>query len=128
MPKITIDGQQIEVEKGTRVIQAAEQLGIDLPRYCYHPGLSIVGQCRICLDEIGKMPKLQVACYTQVVDGMVLHTQSEKALAERKNVLELLLVNHPLDCPICDQGGECELQDLALGYGASCAPRGSGVR
>ena len=102
MPTITIDGNQIEVEKGVTVIQAAERLGINLPRYCYHPGLSIVGQCRICLVEIEKMPKLQVACYTPVTEGMVVHTASPKAVRGRKDVLELLLVNHPLDCPVCD--------------------------
>ena len=117
MPKITIDEQEIEVEKGTTVIQAAEKLGIEIPRYCYHPGLSIVGQCRICLVEIEKMPKLQVACYTGVMDGMVVHTQSEKALQARKDVLELLLVNHPLDCPVCDQAGECWLQEYYMRHG-----------
>jgi NADH-quinone oxidoreductase subunit G len=117
MPIITIDGQQIEVEKGATVIQAAERLGINLPRYCYHPGLSIVGQCRICLVEIEKMPKLQVACYTPVTDGMVVHTQTPKAVRGRKDVLELLLVNHPLDCPVCDQAGECYLQDYYMQIG-----------
>lgn len=117
MPTITIDGKQIEVEKGTTVIQAADRLGIILPRYCYHPGLSIVGQCRICLVEIEKMPKLQVACYTPVTDGMVVHTESPKAVRGRKDVLELLLVNHPLDCPVCDQAGECYLQDYYMKIG-----------
>jgi len=117
MPKITIDGKTVEVEAGTTVIQAAEKLGIELPRYCYHPGLSIVGQCRICLVEIEKMPKPQVACYTPVTDGMVVHTQSEKALRARKDVLEMLLVNHPLDCPVCDQAGECWLQEYYMRIG-----------
>lgn len=117
MPNITIDGKQIEVEAGATVIQAAEKLGIEIPRYCYHPGLSIVGQCRICLVEIEKMPKPQVACYTPVTDGMVVHTQSEKALRARKDVLELLLVNHPLDCPVCDQAGECWLQEYYMRIG-----------
>ena len=118
MPIITIDGKQIEVEKGATVIQAAERLGINLPRYCYHPGLSIVGQCRICLVEIEKMPKLQVACYTPVTaDGMVVHTQTPKAVRGRKDVLEMLLVNHPLDCPVCDQAGECYLQDYYMKHG-----------
>lgn len=117
MPNITIDGKTVEVEPGTTVIQAAEKLGIELPRYCYHPGLSIVGQCRICLVEIEKMPKPQVACYTPVTDGMVVHTQSEKALRARKDVLEMLLVNHPLDCPVCDQAGECWLQEYYMRIG-----------
>lgn len=117
MPNITIDGKQIEVDAGATVIQAAEKLGIEIPRYCYHPGLSIVGQCRICLVEIEKMPKPQVACYTPVTDGMVVHTQSEKALRARKDVLELLLVNHPLDCPVCDQAGECWLQEYYMRIG-----------
>lgn len=117
MPNITIDGKPIEVEAGTTVIQAAEKLGVEIPRYCYHPGLSIVGQCRICLVEIEKMPKLQVACYTPVTEGMVVHTQSDKALRGRKDVLELLLTNHPLDCPVCDQAGECWLQEYYMRLG-----------
>ena len=117
MPEITIDGIKIEVEKGTTVIQAAEQAGIEIPRYCYHPGLSIVGVCRICLVEIERMPKLQVACYTPVTDGMVVHTNNEKVLTARKAVLEFLLVNHPLDCPVCDQAGECWLQNFYMQHG-----------
>ncbi|MCG8607698.1 molybdopterin-dependent oxidoreductase, partial [bacterium] len=117
MPKISIDGIEIEVEKGTTVIQAAEKLGIEVPRYCYHPGLSIVGVCRICLVEIERMPKLQVACYTPVTDGMVVHTNSEKVLQARKAVLEFLLINHPLDCPVCDQAGECWLQNYYMQHG-----------
>jgi NADH-quinone oxidoreductase subunit G len=117
MPKITIDGTTIEVEKGTTVIQAAEQVGIEIPRYCYHPGLSIVGVCRICLVEIEKIPKLQVACYTPVTDGMVVHTNNAKVLEARRAVLEFLLVNHPLDCPVCDQAGECWLQNFYMQHG-----------
>ena len=117
MPKITIDGTEIEVEKETTVIQAAEELGIDIPRYCYHPGLSIVGVCRICLVEIERMPKLQVACYTPVTDGMVVHTNNEKVLQARRAVLEFLLINHPLDCPVCDQAGECWLQNFYMQHG-----------
>jgi len=117
MLKITIDGIEIEVEKGTTVIQAAEQSGIEIPRYCYHPGLSIVGVCRICLVEIERMPKLQVACYTPVGDGMVVHTNTPKVLRERQAVLEFLLVNHPLDCPVCDQAGECWLQNFYMQHG-----------
>jgi NADH-quinone oxidoreductase subunit G len=114
---ITIDEKQIEVEKGTTVIQAAEKLNIDIPRYCYHPGLSIVGQCRICLVEIEKMPKLQVACYSPVTDGMVVHTNNERVLKARKQVLEFLLINHPIDCPVCDQAGECWLQEYYMRHG-----------
>jgi NADH-quinone oxidoreductase subunit G len=117
MPLITIDGKQIEVEKGTTVIQAAEKLNIDIPRYCYHPGLSIVGQCRICLVEIEKMPKLQVACYTPVTEGMVVNTNNDRVLKARKQVLEFLLVNHPIDCPVCDQAGECFLQEYYMRHG-----------
>ena len=117
MPTLTIDGKQITVDPGVTVIQAAEKLGLEVPRYCYHPGLSIVGQCRMCLVEIEKMPKLQVACYTPAAEGMVVHTHSEKALRGRKDVLELLLVNHPLDCPVCDQAGECWLQEYYMRLG-----------
>ncbi len=117
MVKISIDGNEIEVPKGTTVIQAAEQVGIEIPRYCYHPGLSIVGVCRICLVEIERMPKLQVACYTPVTEGMVVHTNTPKVLRERSAVLEFLLVNHPLDCPVCDQAGECWLQNFYMQHG-----------
>lgn len=117
MPKIVIDGTEIEVEKGTTVIQAAERLDIEIPRYCYHPGLSIVGVCRICLVEIERLPKLQVACYTPVADGMVVHTNNARVLEARQAVLEFLLVNHPLDCPVCDQAGECWLQNFYMQHG-----------
>ncbi len=117
MPKIIIDGIEVEVEKGTTVIQAAEQVGIEIPRYCYHPGLSIVGVCRICLVEIERMPKLQVACYTPATDGMVVRTNTEKVLTARRAVLEFLLINHPLDCPVCDQAGECWLQNFYMEHG-----------
>ncbi len=117
MPTITIDGKQVTVPEGKTVIQAAEEAGIYLPRYCYHPGLTIVGQCRICLVEIERMPKLQVACYTRVQDGMVVHTQSERARNARKQVLEFLLINHPIDCPVCDQAGECYLQEYYMQFG-----------
>lgn len=117
MVKITIDGIEIEVRKGTTVIQAADELGIEIPRYCYHPGLSIVGVCRICLVEIERIPKLQVACYTPVTDGMVVHTNNDNVRQARQAVLEFLLVNHPLDCPVCDQAGECWLQNFYMEYG-----------
>jgi NADH-quinone oxidoreductase subunit G len=117
MPTLTIDGNEITVEQGTTIIQAADMLGIEIPRYCYHPGLSIVGQCRICLVEVERAPKPQVACYTVVTDGMVVHTNSEMAREARKAVLEFLLVNHPLDCPVCDQAGECWLQNYYMLHG-----------
>src|SRR5919108_6627398 len=114
MPKCTIDGKEIEVAPGTTVIQAAAKLGIEIPHFCYHPDLPIDGNCRMCLVEIEKMPKLQIACNTQVTEGMVVLTQSPKVLAVRKSVMEFLLINHPVDCPICDQAGECWLQDYYM--------------
>ncbi len=118
MPKLTIDGKEIEVAKGTKVIEAAKDLNIDIPYYCYHPGLSIAGNCRMCLVEVEKTPKMQIACHTECTDGMVVKTDTQKVLDTRKHVLEFLLVNHPLDCPVCDQAGECWLQDYYLNYGA----------
>ena len=117
MPSLSINGRKVTVPEGTTVIQAAEQLGIFIPRYCYHPGLSIAGNCRICLVDVENSPKLQIACNLPVTEGMVVHTKNEKAEDGRRAVLEFLLANHPLDCPVCDQGGECPLQDQALGYG-----------
>ncbi|MGH2397332.1 MAG: 2Fe-2S iron-sulfur cluster-binding protein [bacterium] len=117
MPKLTIDGREVIVPDGTTVIQAAEKLGIFIPRYCYHPGLSIAGNCRICLVELEKVPKLQIACNTPVIEGMVVHTKSEKAEDGRRAVLEFLLANHPLDCPVCDQSGECDLQNFYMTFG-----------
>jgi len=117
MPKLTIDGKEIEVPAGTTVIQAAEQLGIQIPRYCYHPALPIAGNCRICMVEIEKQPKLQIACYTPVAEGMVVKTNSPKAIEAHQSVLEFLLVNHPVDCPVCDQSGECKLQDYYMEHG-----------
>ena len=118
MPKLTINGKEVEVAKGTRVIEAAKLAGADIPFYCYHPGLSIAGNCRMCLVEIEKTPKLQIACHTECADGMIVKTETDKVKETRKHVLEFLLVNHPLDCPICDQAGECWLQDYYLNYGA----------
>ena len=112
--KIIVDGQEITTTKGTTVIQAAAEAGIDIPHYCYHAKLSIAGNCRMCMVEIEKMPKLQIACNTQVAEGMSVLTQSPKVLAVRKAVMEFLLINHPLDCPICDQAGECWLQDYYM--------------
>ncbi|MBI2069951.1 MAG: (2Fe-2S)-binding protein [Elusimicrobia bacterium] len=117
MPSITIDGKKISVPDGTTVIQAAEQLKSYIPRYCYHPGLSIAGNCRICLVEIEKNSKLQIACNTPVTEGMVVHTQSQKVTDGRRSVLEFLLANHPLDCPVCDQSGECDLQNFYMQFG-----------
>jgi len=117
MPKLTIDGKEIEVAAGTRVIEAAKQAGIDVPYYCYHPGLSVAGNCRMCLVDIEKTPKLQIACHVQAAEGMVVKTNTEKVLKTRQHVLEFLLVNHPLDCPVCDQAGECWLQDYYMKHG-----------
>jgi NADH-quinone oxidoreductase subunit G len=116
MPKLTIDGKEVEVADGLNLIQSAEQAGIEIPHYCYHPGLSIPGNCRMCLVEIEKAPKLQIACNTRAADGMVVHTHSPKAEAAQKSVLEFLLINHPIDCPVCDQAGECKLQDYYMDY------------
>ena len=117
MPQLSIDGHKTSVPQGTKVIQAAEALGIFVPRYCYHPGLSIAGNCRICLVEVEKSPKLQIACNIPVTEGMVVHTKSDRAEDGRRAVLEFLLANHPLDCPVCDQSGECDLQNFYLNFG-----------
>ncbi|MBU6420448.1 MAG: (2Fe-2S)-binding protein, partial [Proteobacteria bacterium] len=118
MAKLTIDGIEVEVPNGSTVIQAAEAAGIEIPRFCYHERLSIAGNCRMCLVEIEKMPPKPVAsCGQPVADGMVVHTDSEMVRKGRRGVMEFLLINHPLDCPICDQGGECDLQDEAVAYG-----------
>jgi len=116
MPTVEIDGRKLEVEDGTTVIQAAERLGIEVPHYCWHPGLSIAGNCRMCMVEIEKLPRLQIACNTRVTDGMVVHTTSEKTKVAQKAVLEFLLINHPIDCPVCDQAGECKLQEYYMDY------------
>ncbi len=117
MATIEINGQSIEVEAGSMVIEAADQAGVTIPRFCYHNKLSIAANCRMCLVEVEKAPKPLPACATPVTDGMKVFTRSPKAISAQKNVMEFLLINHPLDCPICDQGGECELQDVAMGYG-----------
>jgi NADH-quinone oxidoreductase subunit G len=114
---VTVDGVQVEVPKGTRMIDAASRAGVDVPHYCYHPGLSAPAQCRMCLVEVEGVPKLLPACVSQVADGNVIHTQSDKALKAREGVLEFYLVNHPLDCPVCDQSGECKLQDYVSDEG-----------
>ncbi len=116
MPKLTIDGKQIEVPNGLNLVQAADRAGIEIPHYCYHQGLSVVGNCRMCLVEVEKAPKLQIACNTGAADGMVVNTQSPRTRAAQKAVLEFLLINHPIDCPVCDQAGECKLQDYYMDY------------
>jgi len=122
MPVITVDGVEYEVEEGRTLLQALDDLGVlmngvDIPHYCWHPKLSIDGSCRLCQVEVEGIPKLQIACNTGVRDGMVVHTKNERVRRAREGVMELLLVNHPLDCPICDQAGECKLQDYAYEYG-----------
>ena len=117
MPTLTIDGQEITVEANTTVLQAAEELGIEIPRFCYHDRLSIAGNCRMCLVEMERAPKPIASCAMPVGEGMVIHTPSPIAEKARKGAMEFLLINHPLDCPICDQGGECDLQDQAVAYG-----------
>ncbi|MDP2205515.1 MAG: NADH-quinone oxidoreductase subunit NuoG [Alphaproteobacteria bacterium] len=117
MPKLTIDGMEVTVEPGTSIIQAAEQLGIEIPRFCYHDKLSVPANCRMCLVEVEKSPKPVASCAMPCADGMNVFTGSPVAQKARKGVMEMLLVNHPLDCPICDQGGECDLQDQAVAYG-----------
>jgi len=119
MVELTIDGKKVEVQEGSMVMHAAHKLGVYVPHFCYHKKLSIAANCRMCLVEVEKAPKALPACATPATNGMVVHTSSEKAVAAQKSVMEFLLINHPLDCPICDQGGECQLQDLAVGYGSS---------
>jgi NADH-quinone oxidoreductase subunit G len=117
MPKLTIDGDEIEVPAGTTILQACELAGIEVAHFCFHERLAIAGNCRMCLVEVEKSPKPIASCAMPVGDGMVVHTKSPKALKAQKGVMEFLLINHPLDCPICDQGGECDLQDQAMAYG-----------
>ena len=117
MVNIEIDGVKLEAEQGSMIIEAADKAGIEIPRFCYHKKLSVAANCRMCLVEVANAPKAVPACATPISDGMVVRTQSERAKEAQKSVMEFLLINHPLDCPICDQGGECELQDVALGYG-----------
>jgi NADH-quinone oxidoreductase subunit G len=116
---LTVDGKKLTVPAGTLLIEACKSTGIEVPSFCYYPGLSLQGACRMCLVEIEKMPKLQTACTTPVGEGMVVVTESDKIKQARKSMLELLLANHPLDCPVCDAGGECELQDMTFKYGAA---------
>ena len=117
MPKCVIDGREVEFAAGTNLIEVARTAGIEIPYFCYHPGLSIVAQCRMCAVEIEKMPKLQTACSTAATEGMVVKTRSERAKQNQKAIMEFLLINHPLDCPVCDKSGECDLQDNSFKYG-----------
>jgi NADH-quinone oxidoreductase subunit G len=117
MVNLTIEGRPVSVPEGTTLLEAAKTVGILIPHYCYHPGLPVAGVCRMCLVEVEKAPKLAPSCATTAVEGQVVHVHSEKSLDARKGVLEMLLINHPLDCPICDQSGECELQDYTFQEG-----------
>lgn len=121
MVELTIDGNSVEVPEGSMVMHAAQKVGLYVPHFCYHKKLSIAANCRMCLVEVEKAPKALPACATPATNGMIVHTCSERARAAQKSVMEFLLINHPLDCPICDQGGECQLQDLAVGYGGSAS-------
>jgi NADH-quinone oxidoreductase subunit G len=116
LPKLIIDNKEVEFTQGQTVIEAAKASGIKIPHFCWHPGLSVSGNCRICLVEVEKLPKLAIACSTTATDGMVVHTKTEKVVSAQNAVMEFLLINHPLDCPICDEAGECKLQDYAFKY------------
>src|SRR5664279_5523363 len=117
MAKVTVDGKVVEVPNGANALEACRAAGVEVPHFCYHPRLSIVGQCRMCMVEVEGVPKIQASCTVPVRDGMVIKASTEKALAARNATMEFLLINHPLDCPICDQAGECKLQDNAVGAG-----------
>jgi NADH-quinone oxidoreductase subunit G len=116
---ITVDGRKVTAPAGTLLIEACKAVGIEVPSFCYYPGLSLQGACRMCLVEVAKMPKMQTACTTVIQEGMVVTTNSDAVRQSRKAMLEFVLQNHPLDCPVCDAGGECELQDMTFSYGAS---------
>ena len=117
MPRVIIDGKEIEVPPGTNLIEAARRLGVEVPHYCYHPGLSIAGQCRLCMVDIEKAPRPTIACNTLAADGMVVHTQTDRVKETRRAMMEFHLINHPLDCPVCDQAGECWLQIYYMQHG-----------
>jgi NADH-quinone oxidoreductase subunit G len=121
MIEIELDGQKVQVNEGSMVMHAADKAGVYIPHFCYHKKLSIAANCRMCLVEVEKAPKPMPACATPVTNGMIVRTKSDKAIKAQQSVMEFLLINHPLDCPICDQGGECQLQDLAVGYGGSAS-------
>ena len=128
MPKLTIDGIDVDVDEGLTVLQACEIAGVEIPRFCYHERLSIAGNCRMCLVEMERAPKPIASCAMPVGDGMVITTNSETIINARKGVMEFLLINHPLDCPICDQGGECDLQDQAMSFGGDRSRYGEAKR
>ena len=121
MTKIVIDGENFEVEDGLSVIQACEESGVEIPRFCYHERLSVAGNCRMCLVDVedarGMSPKPVASCAIPVSEGLIIHTKTERVKNAREGIMEFLLINHPLDCPICDQGGECDLQDQSVAYG-----------
>jgi NADH-quinone oxidoreductase subunit G len=117
MPKLTINGKDVEVPAGTNLIEAARVAGVEVPHYCYHPGLSIAGQCRLCMVDIEKTPRPTIACNTQAADGMVVHTETDRVKETRRSIMEFHLINHPLDCPVCDQAGECWLQIYYMKHG-----------
>ena len=121
MIEIELDGKKVEALEGSMIMHAADKVGTYIPHFCYHKKLSIAANCRMCLVDVEKMPKPMPACATHVTQGMIVRTKSDKAIKAQKSVMEFLLINHPLDCPICDQGGECQLQDLAVGYGSSAS-------
>src|SRR5690349_24813196 len=121
MIEIELDGKKVEVTEGSMIMHAADKAGTYIPHFCYHKKLSIAANCRMCLVEVEKAPKPMPACATPVTNGMIVRTKSDKAIKAQQGVMEFLLINHPLDCPICDQGGECQLQDLAVGYGGSAS-------
>ena len=121
MPKVVIDGEELDAAAGATILQAALAVGREIPHYCYHAGLSIAGNCRMCLVEVEKAPKLVIGCYTPVAEGMVVHTESAKVKQARSAMMEFFLINHPLDCPICDQAGECRLQEYAIEHGGGAS-------
>src|SRR5450755_1296550 len=116
---ITVDGKQVTAPPGTLLIEACKTAGVEVPAFCYYPGLSLQGACRMCMVKIEKMPKLQTACTTVISESMNVTTAGEEVEQARKSMVEMLLGNHPLDCPVCDAGGECELQDMTFSYGAA---------
>lgn len=117
MPTVTIDGKEVNAANGVTILWAARQAGINIPTFCYYPWFPPQGNCRICLVEVEGIPKLQIGCHTQVRDGMVVHTNNERVFKARRGIMEFLLIHHPLDCPVCDQAGECDLQDYGHKYG-----------
>ncbi|MGI9298434.1 MAG: 2Fe-2S iron-sulfur cluster-binding protein, partial [Gammaproteobacteria bacterium] len=117
--ELEINGRKARAKEGATIIEVAAKMGLYVPHFCWHPKLSVAANCRMCLVEVEKSPKPLPACATVALDGMVVRLDSPKAKAAQNSVMEFLLINHPLDCPICDQGGECQLQDLAVGYGVS---------